>query len=146
MIFLSEWFAHDNSALKSTHIKVDFMNIIREWSTMPLAVWHSVFPHLFPIYTGTFVIVSFLLKWFRRRIFSVNLSRVFGLGQFKLLTHSKYFLHQFSNRLQIPFYREMVGFHFSNGGRKCIRKILNQYQSGMAFSRKNEFRRILDKS
>ena len=24
----------------------------------------------------------------------------------------------------------MVGFHFSNGGRKCIRQILEQYQAG----------------
>ena len=56
------------------------------------------------------------------------LPRIFGLALSKLITHLKIFSPSIASRFEGK--REMVGFHFSNGGRKCIRKILHQYQSG----------------
>ena len=33
--------------------------------------------------------------------------------------------------ISLPTKEKMVGLNFSNGGRKCIRQILQAYQSGM---------------
>ena len=73
------------------------------------------------------ILINFLikLKWVMTISYSIGQTGVRREAFFKL------FLILFETfKVSI---REMVGFHFGNGGRRCIRQILEKYQQGMGW-------------